>query len=200
MPFLRGFRSLMVSAQANHKRHGRAWSQVCLATVAILRVPGCGRVFLHPWCGAAPDRHSAGVREAAVRPACSHPLHLLPYFLADPFRRAHFSGVASPPPLAPSPSVLVRLLVWPSNQLLWQRPVYVRWRPLVSAEKQEAASLSTSESVTLPPRGAQYQRRLEVVGFHGAQLAIDTTMVVRRPGLQCTRVDGATLMRARRRK
>ena len=62
----------------------------------------------------------------------------------------------------------------------------------------------------LPPRGAVDQRRLEVVVdglplFHGAQLAIDTTMVspVRgdgRPGPQCARVDGAALARARRRK
>ena len=62
----------------------------------------------------------------------------------------------------------------------------------------------------LPPRSAHDQRRLEVVAdglplFHGAQLAIDTTMVspVRgdgRPGPQCARVDGAALMRARRRK
>ena len=53
----------------------------------------------------------------------------------------------------------------------------------------------------LPPRGAHDQRRLEVVAdglplFHGAQLAIDSTMVspVRgdgRPGPQCARVDGA---------
>ena len=53
-------------------------------------------------------------------------------------------------------------------------------------------------------------RRLGVVAdglplFHGAQLAIDTTMVspVRgdgKPGPQCARVDGAALMRARRRK
>ena len=60
------------------------------------------------------------------------------------------------------------------------------------------------------PRGAQDQRRLEVVAdglpfFHGAQLAIDTTLVspIRsdgRPGPQCARVDGAALMRARRRK
>ena len=59
----------------------------------------------------------------------------------------------------------------------------------------------------LPPR--HDQRRLEVVAdglplFHGAQLAIDTTMVspVRgdgRPGPQCARVDGAALVRARRR-
>ena len=62
----------------------------------------------------------------------------------------------------------------------------------------------------LPPRGAQDQRRLEVVAdglplFHGAQLAIDTTMVsaVRgdgQPGPLCARVDGAALARARRRK
>ena len=55
-----------------------------------------------------------------------------------------------------------------------------------------------------------WTRRLEVVVdglplFHGAQLAIDTTMVapVRgggRPGPRCARVDGAALARARRRK
>ena len=75
----------------------------CASPVAILRVPGCGRVFLHPWRGNAPHRHSAGVGEVSVRLACSHPLHLLPYFLADPFRRARVSGVASPPPLCPRP-------------------------------------------------------------------------------------------------
>ena len=62
----------------------------------------------------------------------------------------------------------------------------------------------------LPPRGAQDQRRLEVVAdgvplFHGAQLAIDTTMVSAvkgdgRPGPLSARVDGAALARARRRK
>ena len=60
----------------------------------------------------------------------------------------------------------------------------------------------------LPPRAVD-QRRLEVVVdglplFHGAQFAIDTTMVspVRggRLGPQCARVDGAALACARRRK
>ena len=60
------------------------------------------------------------------------------------------------------------------------------------------------------PRGAQDQSRPKVVGdgfplFHGAQLSIDTTLMSAlrgdgRPGLQCVRVDGASIMRARRRK
>ena len=60
----------------------------------------------------------------------------------------------------------------------------------------------------LPPRGAHDQRRLEVVAdglplFHGAQLAIDNGVSSEgdgRPGPQCARVDGAALVRARRRK
>ena len=70
-------------------------------------------MFLHPWCRA--DRHSAGVGEVSIRPACGHPLHLLPYFLADPFRRARFPGVASPPPQAPSPLS--------SSACRWGRPL-----------------------------------------------------------------------------
>ena len=67
---------------------------------------------------------------------------------------------------------------------------------------------SHSSDLDLPPRGPHDQRRLEVVAdglplFHGAQLAIDTTKVSPvsgdgRPGPQ--RVDGAALVRARRRK
>ena len=62
----------------------------------------------------------------------------------------------------------------------------------------------------LVPQGRQDGRRLEVVAeglplFHGAQLAIDTTLVspVRRDGLpraRCEREDGAALAMARRRK
>ena len=74
----------------------------------------------HGWQFFASQAHGV-----APRPACNHPLHLLPNFLADPFRRARFPGVASPPPLAPSPSVLVRLPVWPSTRRLWPPPVCV---------------------------------------------------------------------------
>ena len=62
----------------------------------------------------------------------------------------------------------------------------------------------------LLPQGVPDQRRLEVVAeglllFHGAQLAIDTTLVspLRADGAphhHCADVDGAALHRARRRK
>ena len=61
-----------------------------------------------------------------------------------------------------------------------------------------------------PPRGGADNRRLEVVAdrlplFHGAQLAIGTTMVspVRREGSprwQCATGDGAAMVQARARK
>ena len=62
----------------------------------------------------------------------------------------------------------------------------------------------------LLPQGVPNQRRLEVVAeglslFHGAQLAIDTTLVSRlradgAPQIQCADVDGAALQQGRRRK
>ena len=62
----------------------------------------------------------------------------------------------------------------------------------------------------LLPQGVPDQRRLEVVAeglplFHGAQLAIDTTLVSPlradgAPHIQCADVDGAVLRQARRRK
>ena len=62
----------------------------------------------------------------------------------------------------------------------------------------------------LLPQGVPDQRRLEVVAeglplFHGAQLAIDTTLVSPlradgAPHIQCADVDGAALQQARRRK
>ena len=65
-------------------------------------------------------------------------------------------------------------------------------------------------NMDLVPQGRQDSRRLEVVAdglplFHGAQLAIDTTLVspVGRDGLprpRCVREDGAALTIARRRK
>ena len=63
--------------------------------MAVLRVPGCGRVLQHSWCGAALDGHSAGASEVSVRPGCSRPLHLLPYFLADPVSTPTSSGCCS---------------------------------------------------------------------------------------------------------
>ena len=55
----------------------------------------------------------------------------------------------------------------------------------------------------LLPQGVPDQRRLEVVVeglplFHGAQLAIDTTLVspLRVDGVQCADVDGAALRQA----
>ena len=90
------------------------------------------------------------------------------------------------------------------------------WRPLPLSSSACAVSGCWAARVVrvsdldLPPRVAQDQRRLEVVAdglplFHGAQLAIDTTMVSAlrrdgRPGPLSARLDGAALARARRRK
>ena len=78
------------------------------------------------------------------------------------------------------------------------------------AVKQEQTLDVRVSDLDLPLWGAHDQRRLEVVAdglpfLPGGQLAIDTTMVspVRsdgRAGPQCFRVDGAALVRARRKE
>ena len=74
-----------------------------------------------------------------------------------------------------------------------------------SAEKREAGSLDVRVNVLVARRTRVDSKWSGMTLSHGAQLAIDTTLVSAlrgdgRPGLQCAVVDGAALMRARRRK
>ena len=127
MPFHRGSRSLMVSAQANHRRHGRARSQVFLATDGNSSRPKLWKscFFIHGVAPRLTDTQQALVR-SQCGPLAAIPFTCCPTSLTDPFRRARFPGVSSPPPLAPSPSVLVRLPVWPSTRHLWPPPICAR--------------------------------------------------------------------------
>ena len=111
--------------------------------------------------------HSASVGEVSVRPACSHPLHLLRHFLADPFRTCFgccSSAASAPPP----PSVHSTLLVTTSLRAqfdgCWADEVSRRRaRRLGCAERRGAVLNVWVGDLDLPPRGAVDQRPLEVV-------------------------------------
>ena len=150
--------------QANHRRHGRAPSQVCLATDG----KGCGSVFLHSWCGTAPDRHSASASEVSVRPACSCPFTCCPTS-SDPFRTPTPSGYCfstasgAPPPSCPRPfsgvAVHSTLLATTGPRAFrgcWADEVSC-WRAaaLVCREAGSRVSLNVRVGdLDLPPRGA----------------------------------------------
>ena len=139
-------------------------------------------------------------------------------------------GLAPPSSLASSPSIFAQLPVWPSLGRLWPPPCslcggwsvgssgFFFFLVLESAAarvcREAGARVGTNilvRDLDMVPQGRPDSRRLEVVAdglplFHGAQLAIDTTLVspVGRDGLprpRCSREDGAAAPTiARRRK
>ena len=195
-------------AQAN-QRHGRVRSRVCLATDGSQAVEEC--FFIHGVAPRLTDTQQALVRSqcgplAAVPFTCCPTSSLTRSAASGALSLCPFAGVAvHSTPLATTGPCALFQGCWADEVSRW------RARQLGCAERRGRVSLNVRVGdLDLPPRGAVDQRRLEVVVdglplFHGAQLAIDTTMVspVRgdgRPRPQCARVDGAALARARRRK
>ena len=148
-----------------------------------------------------------------------------PMVQCDSVRTPGVPCVAPQTPLVPFTPVRVKLPVWPSTRSKWAPPRSLSARRSFGAKgvpfgERRSTCLQRgggesdherpSQDLDLPPRAGADNRRLEVVAdglslFHGAQLAIDTTMVspVRMDGSarrQCATTDGAAMAQARVRK
>ena len=115
-----------------------------------------------------------------------------------------------------------KLLVWPSTRFAWPSPlslgsglgsqrILIGEAARVCREAGARVSLNVRvHDLDLPPLGRPDNRRIEIIAdglplFHGAQLAVDTTMVSAlradgNPHRQSDAVGGATLTQARWRK
>ena len=120
-----------------------------------------------------------------------------PMVQCDSVRTPGVPCVAPQTPLVPFTPVRVKLPVWPSTRSKWAPPRSLSARRSFGAKgvpfgERRSTCLQRgggesdherpSQDLDLPPRAGADNRRLEVVAdglslFHGAQLAIDTTMV-----------------------
>ena len=129
-------------------------------------------------------------------PMASIPFHTPPVSAASRFRSSVFEGASFASPLVPAPVEFRNLLVWPATRFLvghhrgfWVAEGY----PLESCAaricREAGARVSVNiraQDMDLFPGPRADNRRLEVVAdglplFHGAQLAVDTTMGPHRP-------------------
>ena len=150
--------------------------------------------FQHGFVPRLTDTQQAMIRSQSG-PMAGVPLVAFPHVTSVQVRCVCVSCAPPPPPLVPPPSVFVRLGVavhafghhrsaCAVSGVLGRRGFALESAAArICREAGGRVTLNVRvNDLDLPPRGAQDQRRLEVVAdglplFHGAQLAIDTTMV-----------------------